>query len=262
MVMVMNPPSSSSERAHLTDGDELTTELGVQSRSISIGVSPGDIQVKPPGPPPNRRDRCCVRTIAAVLACIALVMVFHVAIATWHYFNPAYDGIAEGVPYETARQHEQQPEDLWGAVKRPYPTGAWWTNLVVADGNGPVAPLPYGVMVKRSGVDLSYHGAVKVPPSLIARQTHPWRRAPPRSSIARASPNDDHRRVRGTSEEEECASESPPLACPPLKASCAAASRKPTPPAPPPGRPLRRARHNNHHTPPATPRRWTQRTSR
>ena len=27
---------------------------------------------------------------------------------------------------------------LWGQLKRPYPTNAFWTNFVVADGNGPV----------------------------------------------------------------------------------------------------------------------------
>lgn len=38
-----------------------------------------------------------------------------------------------------------QPTSLWGAVRRPYPTGAWWTNLVLGKGDNNVAQLPYAI---------------------------------------------------------------------------------------------------------------------
>lgn len=30
-------------------------------------------------------------------------------------------------------------------MRRPYPTGAWWTNLVLGKGNNNVAQLPYAI---------------------------------------------------------------------------------------------------------------------
>jgi hypothetical protein len=44
-----------------------------------------------------------------------------------------------------------QPTALWGAVRRPYPTGAWWTNLVLGKGDNNVAQLPYAI--KTSNAD-------------------------------------------------------------------------------------------------------------
>ena len=40
---------------------------------------------------------------------------------------------------------DYQPTSLWGAVRRPYPTGAWWTNLVLGKGDNNVAQLPYAI---------------------------------------------------------------------------------------------------------------------
>ena len=48
------------------------------------------------------------------------------------------------------------PSALWGSIQKPYPTGAFWTNLVVNDGDGAVAVLPYGVKCLTSGVQVSY----------------------------------------------------------------------------------------------------------
>jgi endo-1,3(4)-beta-glucanase len=52
--------------------------------------------------------------------------------------------------------HPETPSSYWGTVKKPYPTGAFWTNLVVGDGDGAVAVLPYGVKCVQSGVQISY----------------------------------------------------------------------------------------------------------
>lgn len=65
--------------------------------------------------------------------------------------------------------HPMQPTPLWGVVQHPYPTNAFWTNLVVNDqywihddnyGAGPVGIQPYGVSTTISGVSVSY-GAMR-----------------------------------------------------------------------------------------------------
>lgn len=58
-------------------------------------------------------------------------------------------------PFKAAT-HPEAPSSLWGAVVKPYPTGAFWTNLVVKNGDGPVALHPYGVKCLDSGVHVSY----------------------------------------------------------------------------------------------------------
>lgn len=45
-------------------------------------------------------------------------------------------------PFVTTTKHPLQPGSLWGTVKRPYPTGAWWSNLAIGDGDFPATPLP------------------------------------------------------------------------------------------------------------------------
>ncbi|CAN0012025.1 unnamed protein product, partial [Choristocarpus tenellus] len=58
-------------------------------------------------------------------------------------------------PFTTA-EHPVRPGPLWGQVSRPYPTGAWWLNLVIGQGDGLVAPLPYAVKATEEGVGVSY----------------------------------------------------------------------------------------------------------
>lgn len=48
------------------------------------------------------------------------------------------------------------PSTLWGSIPKPYPTGAFWTNLVVNEGDGAAAVLPYGVKCLCSGIQVSY----------------------------------------------------------------------------------------------------------
>ena len=38
-----------------------------------------------------------------------------------------------------------QPTALWGVGRRPYPTGAWWINLVLEKGENNVGVLPYAI---------------------------------------------------------------------------------------------------------------------
>ncbi|CAM9455266.1 unnamed protein product, partial [Chrysoparadoxa australica] len=59
------------------------------------------------------------------------------------------------IPFVTAA-HPQRPSSTWGKLTKPYPTGAWFLNLVIGDGSDPVSPLPYSVNVTSRGVDIGY----------------------------------------------------------------------------------------------------------
>ena len=52
--------------------------------------------------------------------------------------------------------HPEPPNGLWGNVVKPYPTGAFWTNFVIRNGDYPVAVLPYAVKCLESGIQVSY----------------------------------------------------------------------------------------------------------
>ena len=45
---------------------------------------------------------------------------------------------------------------LWGIVTKPYPTGAFWTNLVLKSGEGAVGVQPYGIKCTNKGISVSY----------------------------------------------------------------------------------------------------------
>lgn len=59
-------------------------------------------------------------------------------------------------PFATTVKHPLRPSPLWGDIKKPYPTGAWWLNLAMGEGDFPVAPLPYTIKAARYGVGVSY----------------------------------------------------------------------------------------------------------
>ena len=63
--------------------------------------------------------------------------------------------------------HPEPPTQYWGNVVKPYPTGAFWSNLAVRQGDGPVAVLPYGVKTLDMGVQVSY-GATRRSVSQLA----------------------------------------------------------------------------------------------
>lgn len=67
-----------------------------------------------------------------------------------------------GFPFATTTKHPFRPGKLWGAVEPPYPTGAWWLNLVIGEGDYPVAPLPYAVKSTDRGVGVSYSAMRRV----------------------------------------------------------------------------------------------------
>lgn len=52
--------------------------------------------------------------------------------------------------------HPDPPTSYWGSVTKPYPTGAFWTNLVVKNGDGAVGVYPYGIKTVDAGIQVSY----------------------------------------------------------------------------------------------------------
>ena len=63
------------------------------------------------------------------------------------------------IPFESII-HPMQPSSYWGSVTKPYPTGAFWTNLVieneVGQTNSPAGVLPYAISCTEMGVQVSY----------------------------------------------------------------------------------------------------------
>lgn len=77
-----------------------------------------------------------------------------------HYLGTSKDKILESslakeIPFQQV-DHPEIPSSLWGTVTKPYPTGAFWTNFVVKNGDGVVAALPYGIKTLEQGVQISY----------------------------------------------------------------------------------------------------------
>ena len=99
---------------------------------------------------------------------IAVVMVISISgLSIYVIKEPVAMGVMYGVniPYE-AVSHPMQPSSYWGSVSKPYPTGAFWTNLVVDNQagqiNSPVAVYPYGISCTDGGVQVSYGATRRV----------------------------------------------------------------------------------------------------
>ena len=69
--------------------------------------------------------------------------------------SPLGSVLTKAQPFKVM-SHPDPPSTLWGSVTKPYPTGAFWTNLVVKNGDGPIALHPYGVKCLETGVHVSY----------------------------------------------------------------------------------------------------------
>ena len=92
--------------------------------------------------------------LAAVAALLTLTVVLLSLGASGHTLH----GLSRDTAFRT-QAHPEPPSILWGTVQKPYPTGAFWTNLVVGDGLLPIQLHPYGVAVKPEGVQVSYGAA-------------------------------------------------------------------------------------------------------
>ena len=63
--------------------------------------------------------------------------------------------ITRTIPFRSI-SHPDPPTGLWGIITKPYPTGAFWTNLVVKNGDGPIGLYPYGIKTLDTGIQVSY----------------------------------------------------------------------------------------------------------
>lgn len=63
--------------------------------------------------------------------------------------------IMKVTPYKQT-SHPDPPTSYWGTVQKPYPTGAFWTNLVVKNGDGAIGLYPYGIKTLDVGIQVSY----------------------------------------------------------------------------------------------------------
>ncbi len=64
-------------------------------------------------------------------------------------------------PFPVA-DHPLRPSSLWGNIKRPFPSGAWFTNLALGKGDMPVVVLPYTVKATSAGVGICYSAALRI----------------------------------------------------------------------------------------------------
>eukprot|EP00640_Fibrocapsa_japonica_P000879 CAMPEP_0113947502 /NCGR_PEP_ID=MMETSP1339-20121228/65171_1 /TAXON_ID=94617 /ORGANISM="Fibrocapsa japonica" /LENGTH=714 /DNA_ID=CAMNT_0000954143 /DNA_START=70 /DNA_END=2214 /DNA_ORIENTATION=- /assembly_acc=CAM_ASM_000762 len=62
------------------------------------------------------------------------------------------------VPYDFA-EAQITPEEIWGDLSPPFPTGAYWLNLALEDGSTPAVPIPYAVKTTPRGLVASYPNA-------------------------------------------------------------------------------------------------------
>ena len=95
-----------------------------------------------------------------------LIIIALFAISLYFYFttkkSPLLGGsITKSIPYKFI-MHPDPPTGLWGVVAKPYPTGAFWTNLVVKGGDGAIGLYPYGIKTLDSGIQISYGASRRV----------------------------------------------------------------------------------------------------
>lgn len=99
---------------------------------------------------------CCIIFIISVLA---LSFISKLLINTRNIDEMLLESsLIRSSPFRSVT-HPEPPTALWGSISKPYPTGAFFTNLVVRAGDGPVATHPYGVKTLEVGIQVSYGAA-------------------------------------------------------------------------------------------------------
>jgi endo-1,3(4)-beta-glucanase len=88
-----------------------------------------------------------------VLLLASVILFIYVSTISYAYYNVSE--VSRFSPLSTV-QHTTPPSSYWGSIKAPYPTGAFWTNFVVGDGDGSALFLPYGIKCLSSGIQVSY----------------------------------------------------------------------------------------------------------
>lgn len=72
----------------------------------------------------------------------------------------------QNVPFDEV-EHPDPPQSFWKHLEGPLPTGAFWTNFVVDEGQAPANLHPYGVKCLREGVQVSYNPTRRVVNELV-----------------------------------------------------------------------------------------------
>jgi endo-1,3(4)-beta-glucanase len=118
--------------------------------------SPNDI-CQDSGNTPAKQDSKSsnIRNYAFAIFVAGLIMLFVSLIGYQRSLDLGQSTLSKSMPYK-AGSHSEAPSLLWGTVSKPYPTGAFWTNLVVKNGDGPIATYPYGIKALDLGLQVSY----------------------------------------------------------------------------------------------------------
>ena len=94
-----------------------------------------------------------------------LVLTAIFAVSLYNYLLPKHiplmGSISKTIPYKFI-MHPEPPTGLWGVVTKPFPTGSFWTNLVVRGGDGAIGLYPYGIKTLDIGIQVSYGASRRV----------------------------------------------------------------------------------------------------
>ena len=59
------------------------------------------------------------------------------------------------IPYKTIT-HPTVPTALWGTITKPFPTGSYFTNIAINNGDQAISVIPYGIKTLDTGIQVSY----------------------------------------------------------------------------------------------------------
>jgi endo-1,3(4)-beta-glucanase len=96
--------------------------------------------------------------IGALLLLLAVSFSSLASLTDNHAALSLFKQILPRIPFKSV-VHPVTPSSYWGSVSLPYPTGAFWTNFVVDDGDGAVGVAPYGIRCLAAGIQVSYGAA-------------------------------------------------------------------------------------------------------
>ena len=104
-------------------------------------------------------DRLFLKCQIVKIFLITIILFSSAVLLFQYYFSPNPPILKSSLIRTTAFKpvsHAEIPTAYWGSVMKPYPTGAFWTNLAVKSGDSPIAVLPYGIKTLDSGIQISY----------------------------------------------------------------------------------------------------------
>ena len=94
-----------------------------------------------------------------------LILAAIFSVSLYNYLLPKHIPIlgstSKTIPYKII-MHPEPPTGFWGVVTKPYPTGSFWTNLVVRGGDGAIGLYPYGIKTLDVGIQVSYGASRRV----------------------------------------------------------------------------------------------------